>query len=103
MEVISGCEQTERWTNVPGALQRPPAVRFRLEVYGDWAGITSGWRPAIDGTVNLTGENPQHASTFNTLAEAEEAWEACQSEGADQLVIVRVCDDEKCEECWETK
>lgn len=49
--------------------------QFRLECRGGcWGGyIGVGWRPAICGTLNQTGQDDTEASTFSS---EEEAWEA---------------------------
>jgi hypothetical protein len=46
------------------------AAAFQIQVTGEWAGTLGGWRPAIAGTVNQTGESDAAASTFTTHDEA---------------------------------
>jgi hypothetical protein len=43
-----------------------------LQVRGEWAGdVTPGWRPAVAGTLNQTGQSDEQASTFSSIEEAE--------------------------------
>lgn len=46
------------------ARQERATRRVQIQVSGEWAGTSGGWRPAIDGTLNQTGEDPAEASTF---------------------------------------
>lgn len=46
-------------------------MAIKIEVRGDWGGaVASGWRPAVTGTLNTSGESDDHASTFETRGEA---------------------------------
>jgi hypothetical protein len=48
-------------------------ARYQIQVTGEWGGaVLNGWRPAITGTLNQTGEDDGSASTFDTHDEA--AW-----------------------------
>jgi hypothetical protein len=46
-------------------------MAFQIQVTGEWAGVVGGWRPAISGTVNQTGESDDDASTFASHDEAQ--------------------------------
>ena len=40
---------------------------YQLQVRGTWAGYAdAGWRPAVDGTLNQSGMDPEEASTFRS-------------------------------------
>lgn len=58
-------------------------TRFRVEVRGEWAGVTGGWRPAVDGTVNATGRPRDEASLFDSYLAAREAVDVLVEQGAD--------------------
>jgi hypothetical protein len=44
---------------------------YRIEVTGEFGGAVGGWRPAVTGALNQTGQSEEAASTFGTAAEAE--------------------------------
>lgn len=67
------------------------AKKFLVEVAGNWAGSTGGWRPAVCGVMNQTGKDDREASTFTTLAAARAM--------RDQLRDV--ADDHERAHCWD--
>ena len=49
---------------------------FQIQVTGDWGGAIGGWRPAITGTLNQTGQDDAWASTEDTRDAAEATLDA---------------------------
>jgi hypothetical protein len=62
--------------------QEKTMKRFQIQVQGEWAGTTGGWRPGIAGTLNQTGQPDHRASTVDTVAEAFALQELVIAEGA---------------------
>lgn len=58
------------------------AVRYQVQVRGAWGGRPDDgrWRPAITGTLNQSIDSDEDVSTVDTLAEAEELLQLCESE-----------------------
>jgi len=50
-------------------------MAFQVQVTGEWAGVSGGWRPAVSGTLNETGRDDTWASTSDTREEAQDTLE----------------------------
>ena len=67
---------------------------FEIQVTGEWAGKLGGWRPAVDGTANQTGEPAEEASRFSTFEAAQDCLNAMSGDAAHrgQFRIVEVAE-----------
>ena len=46
-------------------------MSYQIQVRGEWGGSVGGWRPAITGTLNQTGQSDDYASTEDTHEAAQ--------------------------------
>lgn len=56
--------------------------KFQVQVRGDFGGTSDGWRPAITGTLNQTGQGDDYASTAESYGEAQELLGMVHAAGA---------------------
>jgi hypothetical protein len=80
----------DEWREYVSAVYAAACARYHVQVRGDFAGSTGGWRAGVAGTLNQTGLGDDEASTFATHAAAEDALAMVREAGADEARIVEL-------------